>query len=420
MQKHSIEPGLLQVFRFYAWLRLSAFLVTMIPFLFLFGSIEPLKVYSWISVFTGINVVLLLFYLHWPTLEQLLGNWFIPLGIGFATVCLLIEQSMVPFQRGFGQAQPFIFILLILVAWQYNFREVIIYTVITILVELGLDYSHQINVITVTTYSNPEIMISKTENMFMYGTMFARAVSLIIIGYSVHRLVQAQRQQRRALAEANQKLVSHAATLEQLTISRERNRLSRELHDTLAHTLSALAVQLDAVLSTWHEIPDKGKSTLEQMLTATRNGLNETRRALRALRASPLEELGLANAIRALAEDVAARANIALALEVPENIDDLAFDVEQGFYRVAQESLENVIQHAQATRLSVSLIKKDNQLTLTIFDNGKGMDKKHLSDAHGLGIKGMMERADLMGAAIQIDNPPGGGTMIILKMELKT
>jgi signal transduction histidine kinase len=412
MQKHTIEPGLLQVFRFYGWLRISAFLITSIPVFIFFGSSEPLRYYSWIAPFAGFNVSILLGYLYWHPLERILGRWFIPIGIGFATLCLLIEQSTLDFQRGFGQTQPFIFILLILIAWQYDFRVVIIYTILTVLLEIGMDLSYPIHVIAVTRYSNTEVMI-------LYGSMFARAVSFIIIGYTVHRLVEAQRQQHRALAEANQKLVSHAATLEQLTISRERNRLSRELHDTLAHTLSALAVQLDAVLSTWLDIPDKGKRTLEQMLSTTRNGLNETRRVLRALRASPLEELGLANAIRALAEDVAARANIALDLDVPENVDDLAFDVEQGFYRVAQESLENVIQHAQATRLSVRLTKQDNQLILSIFDNGKGLDKKHLSDARGLGIKGMMERADLMGATMQIDMPPAGGTMIILKMEQK-
>ncbi len=419
MQKHGIEPGLLQVFRFYAWLRLSAFLITTIPILIFLVIPDPMRYFSWISGFVSLNVFILLGYLYWPQLERTLGKEYIPLGIGFATICLLIEQNLFFSQRGFGQTQPFIYILLILVAWQYSFQTVIFYTISTILIEIGLNLIFPVSMIGIRVGVGIGIY-PHTEVMVIYGSMFARAVSFIIIGFTVHRLVEAQRQQRRALAEANQKLVSHAATLEQLTISRERNRLSRELHDTLAHTLSALAVQLDAVLSTWQKIPDKGKSTLEQMLTTTRNGLNETRRALRALRASPLEELGLANAIRALAEDVAARGNISLELDVPESIDNLTPDVEQGFYRVAQETLENVIQHAQATRLSVHLVEKDKQLTLTIADNGKGIDQKRLSDERGLGIKGMMERADLMGATMQMDTPPGGGTMIVLKMEQKT
>jgi signal transduction histidine kinase len=133
-----------------------------------------------------------------------------------------------------------------------------------------------------------------------------------------------------------------------------------------------------------------------------------------------LEELGLAKAIRLLAEDVAARGNLTLDCDVPDNVDDFPADVELGFYRIAQETLENVIQHAQATRLSVSLTQKEKWLTLTIIDNGKGIDQTRLTDERRLGIKGMKERAELMGAILQIDVPPGGGTMIILKMEQKT
>lgn len=413
MQKHSIEPGLIQVFRFYAWLRLSAFLVTTIPFYIIFGSLNPIMYVSWVAAFVGINVFVLIVYLYAYHLERFLGSVYIPIGIGFATICLLFEQNLLYTERGFGHSQPFVYILLILVAWQYSFQTVILFTISTIVLEIAMNIFIPVPIFSISTFPNTEVMI-------IYGSMFARAVSFIIIGFTVHRLVEAQRAQHQALVEANQKLVRHAATLEQLTISRERNRLSRELHDTLAHTLSALAVQLDAVLSTWLDIPDKGKITLEQMLTTTRNGLNETRRALRDLRASPLEELGLANAIRALAEDVAARGNVAFVLDVPENVDDLPPDVELGFYRVAQETLENMIQHAQATRLSVSLAEKNRLLTLTIVDNGKGIDRSRLSDERRLGIKGMMERAELMGATLQIDVPPGGGTMIILKMEQKT
>lgn len=412
MQKYSIEPGLLQVFRFYAWLRVSAFLVTTIPFFVIFGSLNPMIYASWITVFIAINVFILLGYLYGHHLEHFLGNIYIPIGIGFATICLLLEQNLLYTERGFGQSQPFVYILLILVAWQYSFQTVIFYTISTTLVELAINMFTPFSINTIFVFHD-------AESFIIYGSMFARAVSFIIIGFTVHSLVEAKRAQHQALAEANQKLVRHAATLEQLTISRERNRLSRELHDTLAHTLSALAVQLDAVLSTWLDIPEKGKCTLEQMLTTTRNGLDETRRTLRALRASPLEELGLANAIRSLAEDVAARGNVSLELDVPENVDDFPPDVELGFYRVTQEALENTIQHAQATRISVSLIEKDKLLILTIIDNGKGIDRSRLSDERRLGIKGMQERAELMGATLKIDVPPGGGTVIILKMEQK-
>src|SRR5689334_14420819 len=107
-------------------------------------------------------------------------------------------------------------------------------------------------------------------------------------------LIQRQREQRAALADANRKLAQYAAATEQLAISQERNRLARELHDTLAHSISGAAVQLEAVQALWDVQPGEARQMLDQALEVTQNGLTEARRALHSLRASPLEDLGLA------------------------------------------------------------------------------------------------------------------------------
>src|SRR5439155_20678930 len=128
----------------------------------------------------------------------------------------------------------------------------------------------------------------------------------------------------------------HAGTLESLAVSRERNRMARELHDTLAHTLSGLSVQLETVEAYWDVEPRTAHAMLDRALEATRDGLQETRRALKALRASPLDDLGLGLALRRMAESAVARANIELDLEIPEQVPPLAPDVEHCIYRVAQ------------------------------------------------------------------------------------
>jgi hypothetical protein len=139
MKKHRFEPGLLQVFRFYAWLRIAAFLVTTIPFWFFFGSLNPLFYFPWISVFVGSNVLILLMYLYEHHFERFLGKAYIPIAIGFATLCLSLEQNLLYTEHGFGQSQPFQYILLILVAWQYSFHTVILYTISTILLEIAIN-----------------------------------------------------------------------------------------------------------------------------------------------------------------------------------------------------------------------------------------------------------------------------------------
>ncbi len=204
--------------------------------------------------------------------------------------------------------------------------------------------------------------------------------------FIITSLVNAQRKQRQELASANQALVEHANTLEQLATSRERNRLSRELHDTLAHTLSGLSVQLEALQTAWRRMPARAGKMVDSMLQSTRDGLKETRRTLTNLRASPLEELGLSLAIEALARDAAVRKNLKLDLKVSDKNLELSPDVEHSFYRVAQEALENVVRHAKAKKLKVSLGNRKGHLELSIQDDGAGFDLAKMGEERAAGI----------------------------------
>jgi signal transduction histidine kinase len=163
------------------------------------------------------------------------------------------------------------------------------------------------------------------------------------------------REQQQSLEAANIRLTHYASTLEHLATSRERNRLALELHDTLAHTLSGLSVQLETAKAYWDVDQQMVRSILDKSLAAAHTGLEETRRALKSLRASPLDDLGLALAMRSMVEDAAKRAN--LKLEMPEIImmPALSPDVEQCIYRIAQEAVTNVVKHASARKLTVRL-----------------------------------------------------------------
>jgi len=264
----------------------------------------------------------------------------------------------------------------------------------------------------------------------LYGTMGAtrpaaeievilvRTVLFILIGYIVHNLVSAQRRQRAELAEANRKLTEFAAAMEQLSITRERSRQARELHDTLAHTLSGLAVQLEAVSALWESDPSRARSLLQRASETTRSGLTETRRALQALRASPLEDLGLGGALRELAEAAAQRARLALQVEIPPDLAQQPAEVEQALYRVAQEALENVVHHARAHRLRVTLARESEALILEINDDGRGLAEKEPAEERGYGLRGMRERAELVGADLTVASAPEHGTTIRMRVAI--
>jgi signal transduction histidine kinase len=229
----------------------------------------------------------------------------------------------------------------------------------------------------------------------------------------VHWLVDRHRQQTAALTEANRKLTQYAATTEQLAASQERNRLARELHDTLAHSLSAVTVQLEAVQSLWELNAAEARRILDRALRATRSGLTEARRALQALRASPLEDLGLALAVSDLAKSVAARANLKLDLEVGDHLVNLPLEVEQCIYRAAQEALTNVARHADARSLQVLLKRENGQLTLTVADDGRGFNSVAVERAH-YGLKGLRERAEIFGGRLEVGSQLKHGTTVKL------
>jgi two-component system NarL family sensor kinase len=290
----------------------------------------------------------------------------------------------------------------ILVAWQYGFRWVLWFCAITTVADLGL-------LAPLTVRGGPSAAT-------LLVIALVRCVFFVVVGYAAARLVDAQRQQRVALAEANMRLARHADTLEQLAIDRERSRLALELHDTLAHGLSSIAVQLEAMTALWRSQPKKLQTMLADALATTRTALGEARRSIVALRASPLEELGLTHAIYHLARSAADRKGLALEVAVPESMRDLSRDVEHAIYRIAAEALTNVVRHADARRLTVKLTDNDGFVQLLVMDDGRGFDAAHAGGQGHYGLYGMYERARMMSAELRVTSALGAGTTVQLQV----
>jgi signal transduction histidine kinase len=415
MAKQHLEPGLLTVFRGVAVLRLVLFSLVL-----LFQQMAPAGSYpaerfsesNRLPTFLVVaEVSLLVGFLFWSGLQKKLGGWYLPLALAIATTGMIVEQHFFSPTRSFWQPQPFITILVILVAWQYTFREVLYFS-------LG---STALQTVLILFFPQPYMFPPNpfiNDGEYNMGRLATSTLSYLFLGYIVSSLMNAQRQQRRDLAEANRKLLRYALAQEQLATSRERNRLARELHDTLAHTLSALAVQLEAVFSTWTDIPGKARRMLEGMLASTRTGLDETRRTLNTLRAAPLEEMGLALAVQTLAEDLTSRQAQDLSITINGDLTEVPPEIGQCFYRVAQEALTNTVRHAQAQRVSVTLGAENSSLVMSIMDDGEGFDPANLTPEETLGLRGMKERAEMVGGNLDIDSQPGQGTRITLVVEM--
>jgi signal transduction histidine kinase len=408
MRERPLEPGLLPIFRLYIAMRLGIILSSGVIYLVWYRSYAHLNIVPYAMLFL-LDLAFLFIFLGWPWLQRRLGTVHLPVALIISTVIPIVEAQYLRELYGseslpdFWLVFPFLLVPLILTAWQYEFQFVIAFVLETWLLELLL-------------LSSPTYLGS-ADVPTRINLLLIRSFLFLLIGYIVSKLVGAQRRQRGELAEANKKLVRYAVTLEQLTISRERNRLARELHDTLAHTLSGLAVQLEAIGTVWDSAPSRARHMLDRALETTRTGLDETRRALQDLRAVPLEDLGLPLALRSLAGNVAARGGITLEMDVAERIPDLPPEVEQTYYRVAQEALENVIRHASAQWMSVSLGQTGGRLVLEIADDGSGFAEDSVDPEAALGLVGMRERAEMIGGTLEIESRAGRGTTIRLSSE---
>lgn len=186
----------------------------------------------------------------------------------------------------------------------------------------------------------------------------------------------------------------------------ERQRIARELHDEIGQSLTVVLLALKRVVD---RAPADLCEELHGVQETVRASLDEVRQVARRLRPGVLEDLGLHAALSALATDLSRMGGIPVTRAVEPDHPALGADVELVLYRIAQESLTNIARHARATRAELSLTTEDGRLVLRISDNGRGG-----AGEDGAGIRGMRERALLIGARLSVDSPPGEGTHVRL------
>ncbi len=366
-----------------------------------------------LMVYGVLDPALLFIYLSLPGLQRFLKRYYLPLAILGAALGPILSQhlgfwiaegfvSEVALRLMAWQMMPTLFIPLVVVAWQYSKRDVTLFCLMTAALSVGPLF----------------FILRVTYLMPMAAVTFVQIVAFLLVGNMIVNLMENQRAQRAQLTEANQRLAQYASTLEALTISRERNRLARELHDVLAHTLSGVAVELEGLRAMQRVDPVKSQALLDHSLKAVREGLTESRRALKELRAKPLEDLGLALAVRGLAESAAGRAGFLLDLRLDSDLGDVPEGVQQSLYRIAQEALANVVDHAQAQLVQLALVREDGQIRMTIRDDGRGFDPRQPEEEFRYGLLGMRERAEMLGGTLSVESSAGQGTSICYSVSL--
>lgn len=195
-----------------------------------------------------------------------------------------------------------------------------------------------------------------------------------------------------------------------LVQERERGRIARELHDEVGQTLTGVMLQVESLAGS---IPEELREQLDELRETARLGTEEVRRIASQLRPEALEDLGLQSAMSALATAVGEQAHIHIQRQLQQRLP-LSEEQELVIYRVAQEALTNVVRHSGATNAAVSLQHDGDEVVLIVRDNGRGLSPGTFPSAHG--IRGMRERAMLIGAQLSIGPAADGGTEVELRM----
>jgi signal transduction histidine kinase len=201
----------------------------------------------------------------------------------------------------------------------------------------------------------------------------------------------------------------------------ERKKISRELHDVIAQTLTSINLQL----TTLKNKTGLNTKELERSIARTQrlvvHSVNIVHQFARELRPTVLDDLGLIPALHTFMKSFGQRTGIRVSLSVFAAVKQVNGDTRTALYRVAQEALTNVARHAQATQAEVSIQKLDGAVCMTIKDNGKGFQAKHALRAkkgERLGLLGMRERLEMVGGNFSVTSAPGKGTTVLAQVPL--
>ncbi len=292
--------------------------------------------------------------------------------------------------------------------WAILLIPTIIYAVHVFRLEVGL--------IWVAIFSTVVSIIIVDRHGFGVALVyFAAYVFFASYAFLLEKTEKTQAESQQLLAElqkSNRKLTELAFNAEELATIKERNRLARELHDSVTQSLYSLTL----LSAGWRRLAVKGQlasveDSFAEIEEVAQHALKEMRLLIYELRPPALEKEGLQGALHHRLNAVEKRAGVEAHL-VTDEVLDLPPEVEEALYAIAVEALNNSLKHAAATSVTVQLQTQDGCVKMEVVDNGRGFDPRRIEETRGMGLKSMRERVEQLDGALEIVSMPGAGASI--------
>jgi signal transduction histidine kinase len=256
-------------------------------------------------------------------------------------------------------------------------------------------------------YSNEEQLKALIINMAINIAILFCSITIFV--FLLVNALMSEYRSRQELKSVNQQLREYALLIEDRAMLQERNRIAREIHDSLGHSLTAQNIQLANAMLYLHSNLDRSENSIVEAKKLASNALKEVRQSVATLRSNPLKGKLLAVAIAELVEDVRYRTEIIINYD-NEIATHLPQEITTTVYRIVQEALTNIVKHSQATEVDISL-KLLAGIQVEIRDNGVGFDPQE--NTTGFGIQGMQERTTALGGKFNLIAKPDTGCQII-------
>ncbi|MGH9837642.1 MAG: sensor histidine kinase [Blastocatellia bacterium] len=251
------------------------------------------------------------------------------------------------------------------------------------------------------------------------GMLTASAFLAMAIGYGYCWFVE---QGDHAHSETDRMRDEWSRQIQQAAAQQERNRLARDLHDSIKQQLFSINISAAAAEARWESDREGARTAIEDVRQSAHEAMTEMEAMLQHLRPAPLENVGLIEALRKQCEALQYRTGAQVATEfgdLPEN-KRLPLGTQEAVFRIAQEALANIARHARARNVQLRLYQqvsdRNGLLWLKIMDDGNGFDP--LNAPPGLGLANLRERAREIGGTLQLESSPGAGAILILRIPL--
>ena len=277
-----------------------------------------------------------------------------------------------------------------------------IVTGIVFILFLGDQYKYILRAIP----ADPEQQIHFAMHIVAETLVFGLGIFFVL---QLTNKVLTERQMRQKLAQANEQLQEYSQKVEELATVQERNRIARDIHDSLGHALTSLNIQMQTAVKLWEKEPVQAHSFLTQAQSLGKTAMQEVRKSISTLREDAKDEQPLEARIETLIDDYRKGTGLFICTNICR-CGSVPKPVAKTIYRTIQEALTNIFKYAEATEVTIKLRTTINELSLTIEDNGKGFDPKQKRS--GFGLRGMQERIISVNGQFKLITSPGKGCRI--------